>query len=799
MKKFVTICSVFAAMTGHAQTFSMKYQVSTTAADTVINSIWVDVDNDSLLDVAISHIRNKALRLEVYQNRLDASWPKKVSFDTGFGHQSNIQFADFNRDNRIDIVISGKLRAGLASTQVFLNKGGFAFEKLATPLFDKAFGSFLFADLNNDGNQELIAADAKKLFIFQQSADGFVNRRDTALSVLSIQSFDSDVNGFKDIAFSGLNANNQPVTLLWLFKDSLTVMKTIKVAEVAGTLAPGDLNHDGFFDLVISGNNSSHELTTQVFQNNKTSFAQARKTLGLDSAALQVADFTSDGLTDISFLGKTALGDTANWIRTSFGDSLVLRSRKVKAQTFGDFDRDGDLDWAQITRDSLKIFENDLGPINKGPAPIANAIAVRIYNRVFFFWERPSDDHSLSKSLTYDLKVFNTGSTLIASEYDSDSRHRLLASHGNIGTANFSIQKLAGNYNFEIQTIDNSFTPETKVICSGAIDGDGPCGTTIDQQNIIACSQTPAVLTPPAPQAVWFSFSKGFVGIHDTFKFEDLKSDTVFSFNPTGAAICSSLRLFNIKTNSTDTVRKTHTRYACQDSKIALEVADAWKNVMWKNVNSTATSGSSVVHTFIKETTATAFAVNDTGCNLKEQFNLKLSKPNLQLSFLQIQIIRGNSAQLEARGGSSFSWTPSSSLNDSQIANPLASPVETTEYTVVVKDSLDCSAEGKVLVEVTEHAFIPTLFTPNGDTRNDNLRIFGLTQASDFKFSIFNREGNLLFETSNLSEATTVGWSGAVNGHLQPPGTYYWKVEGKMANGDLLLNGKKNGVFLLLR
>jgi gliding motility-associated-like protein len=216
-------------------------------------------------------------------------------------------------------------------------------------------------------------------------------------------------------------------------------------------------------------------------------------------------------------------------------------------------------------------------------------------------------------------------------------------------------------------------------------------------------------------------------------------------------------------------------------------------------MNATPVAAQSIVHAFQQEIIFTATAINDFGCALKETFNLKISKPDLQLNGTHFQIIKGSSVQLSASGASFYEWSPAGSLSNHLISSPLATPSETTEFTVVALDSLGCSAQGNLVVEVKEEAFIPTLFTPNGDNRNDNLRIYGLTYATDFYFAIYNREGSRLYETSSVSEATQSGWSGMVNGVAQPAGTYYWKVEGRVSKNDLQFNGKRNGAFLLVR
>ncbi|GAB4413246.1 MAG: hypothetical protein OHK0039_19980 [Bacteroidia bacterium] len=56
----------------------------------------------------------------------------------------------------------------------------------------------------------------------------------------------------------------------------------------------------------------------------------------------------------------------------------------------------------------------------------------------------------------------------------------------------------------------------------------------------------------------------------------------------------------------------------------------------------------------------------------------------------------GIPVQLQASGGVAYTWSPGGSLSDSLIANPLASPLTTTTYTVQVTDSNGCQRSDQV-------------------------------------------------------------------------------------------------------
>jgi gliding motility-associated-like protein len=198
---------------------------------------------------------------------------------------------------------------------------------------------------------------------------------------------------------------------------------------------------------------------------------------------------------------------------------------------------------------------------------------------------------------------------------------------------------------------------------------------------------------------------------------------------------------------------------------------------------------------------ATVEAISgDSVCKYRKNFNLRISEFDLRLENDHYIIMQGETAQLSATGGDKFEWLPNVALSNNKIANPAASPLQTTQYEVTASDSIGCTKKAGVKVEVINTGFLPNMFTPNGDGKNDDYKILGLSGASEFEFTIYNREGNIVYETTNWQTATNTGWNGQKNGVNQPSGLYYWKVNGKQTNGQtLLLNGKNSGSVLLIR
>jgi len=69
-----------------------------------------------------------------------------------------------------------------------------------------------------------------------------------------------------------------------------------------------------------------------------------------------------------------------------------------------------------------------------------------------------------------------------------------------------------------------------------------------------------------------------------------------------------------------------------------------------------------------------------------------------------ITICNGNETQLMATGGTTYLWTPSDGLSDPNIPNPIAKPLTTTTYSVLVSNGNEalCSDMDEITIEVEE-------------------------------------------------------------------------------------------------
>jgi len=120
-----------------------------------------------------------------------------------------------------------------------------------------------------------------------------------------------------------------------------------------------------------------------------------------------------------------------------------------------------------------------------------------------------------------------------------------------------------------------------------------------------------------------------------------------------------------------------------------------------------------------------------------------------------------------------YLWTPNNYLNNNTVKNPLVTGVEDILYTLKVTDINGCINEGRVMVKVLKPFKIPNTFTPNNDGINDRWLIPALNTYPGNHVQVFNRYGQLVFESSGYSEP----WDGTMNGKSLPFGTYYYVIE----------------------
>ncbi|MFT3979991.1 MAG: PKD domain-containing protein [Ferruginibacter sp.] len=150
--------------------------------------------------------------------------------------------------------------------------------------------------------------------------------------------------------------------------------------------------------------------------------------------------------------------------------------------------------------------------------------------------------------------------------------------------------------------------------------------------------------------------------------------------------------------------------------------------------------------------------------------------------------------QLNATGGISYQWSPSTGLNASNIANPIAINSTDRTYYLRAYTPEGCESFDTLLIKIYKgpEIYVPTAFTPNGDGRNDVLKPIAVGISAFEYFAVYNRYGELVFKSNDPGR----GWDGRVKGKDQNTGSFVWMVSGTDYLGNKIF---KKGTVLLIR
>ncbi len=146
--------------------------------------------------------------------------------------------------------------------------------------------------------------------------------------------------------------------------------------------------------------------------------------------------------------------------------------------------------------------------------------------------------------------------------------------------------------------------------------------------------------------------------------------------------------------------------------------------------------------------------------------------------------VAGVPHQLTGSGGVGYVWSPSGNLNNPFTATPLATITGDTRFYLQVTDFAGCIGRDTILLKVYNGPtyYVPNAFSPNGDGLNDIFRPIPVGISNTQFFRIFNRYGELVFQTNQWLK----GWDGTYKGKQQPIGAYIWMIRGIDRNGKIV-------------
>jgi len=142
----------------------------------------------------------------------------------------------------------------------------------------------------------------------------------------------------------------------------------------------------------------------------------------------------------------------------------------------------------------------------------------------------------------------------------------------------------------------------------------------------------------------------------------------------------------------------------------------------------------------------------------------------------------GSSIPLHATESGSCTWSPAEYLSCISCPDPLATPLETTTYCVIQRDTAGCTSTGCTTVHVEcGDVYVPNYFSPNSDGVNDVLCVYG-SCIKEMQFNIYDRWGEKVFETNDKASC----WDGVYKGENLNTGVFVYFLKATLASGEVI-------------
>ena len=159
-------------------------------------------------------------------------------------------------------------------------------------------------------------------------------------------------------------------------------------------------------------------------------------------------------------------------------------------------------------------------------------------------------------------------------------------------------------------------------------------------------------------------------------------------------------------------------------------------------------------------------------------------------------VAKGEPVQLDANGDpdATYIWSPPTGLSDASIENPVAILDRDQLYQLDVLTKEGCDSHSQIFIKRYKgpELYIPNAFTPNGDRKNDVLKVFPIGIKSFTFFAVYNRYGELIFKTTDYTQ----GWDGTYKGYQLDSGTFVVVAQAIDYKGNQL---STKGTVILLR
>ena len=236
--------------------------------------------------------------------------------------------------------------------------------------------------------------------------------------------------------------------------------------------------------------------------------------------------------------------------------------------------------------------------------------------------------------------------------------------------------------------------------------------------------------------------------------------------------------------------------YCIDNGDSAILKVGAYRGIQWYRNGTPLSGAQQQVYRATSSGLYHAVLVNDDGCNVPtDKLPIVIDKAKPGITYPVEYAIENSPITLKAREiGETVFWRPGINLSTPSSFTPVFTGIGESLYTIEITTNTGCVSVDTQVVKTLKNVelFVPTAFTPNQDGKNDFLRPLVKGIKSFRYFKVFNRWGQLLFE----SKAPLPGWDGTYKGAPQATQTVVWMLQ---CVGLDNVEYQKKGTTVLLR
>ncbi|MCX8174163.1 MAG: VCBS repeat-containing protein, partial [Thermoplasmata archaeon] len=243
-------------------------------ATSVYSLLTCDFDNDGFTDVVLGCENGSVY---AFENKRNGSFTARYLGNAGTAKLWDMEAFDYDRDGDLDIVVASDDRNLYILNNTLLHRNFDLYLNSEIPLSDdRPIAAIATADLDNDGDTDIVTAHTGEfsacIYAWKNPGDAMSSPFNTSwerytvssdfLRVYSLACGDVDNDGYPEIVFSGHNGSKNMLCVaasnknpwgpwVWDWEEWYDFGNTIPVGKIT-QIALADMNRDGTLD-VVSG------------------------------------------------------------------------------------------------------------------------------------------------------------------------------------------------------------------------------------------------------------------------------------------------------------------------------------------------------------------------------------------------------------------------------------------------------------------------------------------------------------------------------------------------------------------